>query len=45
VPAWQPQGTGYQPEGKRGGPRFRTQHARAEKRDRDPDVQNPRRAR
>ncbi|HYF00338.1 MAG TPA: DUF3362 domain-containing protein, partial [Planctomycetota bacterium] len=32
IPAWQPQGTGTQREGHRG-PRIRTQHARAEKRD------------
>jgi uncharacterized radical SAM protein YgiQ len=45
IPAWQPKGTGYLPEGKRGGPRFRTQHARAEAPDRNPDVQNPPRGR
>lgn len=36
IPAWQPAGSGRAPEGKRHGPNFRTQHARAEKRDRDP---------
>ena len=32
IPAWQPQGTGHEREGQRG-PKIRTQHARAEKRD------------
>ena len=43
VPAFQPKGSGYTP--KRHGPNFRTQHARAESKDRDPAVQNPPRGR
>jgi uncharacterized radical SAM protein YgiQ len=43
VPAFQPAGSGYTP--KRHGPNFRTQHSRAESKDRDPAVQNPQRPR
>ena len=38
IPAYQPKGSGYASEGRRGPgkPAFRTQHSRAESRDREP---------